>query len=182
MIVYPRETSPHQDSTGTAPSGTPPPAQSPPPPQTWKAQSHSAPTPLKRPMYLHNYIYTYPPRSPYLYKSALAPHASTPEASWSVRRVTICMYMYAGLSFYICIWVYISIYIHMVVYVCASIFLYMHMGRYLYVYTCGGIAMYTHMYAYLNLEVTVLLAREYRKRRPPRVRVNPMIVCVYIVI
>jgi len=46
----PRDTSPHQDSTDTAPGGTPPPAQPPPPPQTWETQSHSAPTPLKRPM------------------------------------------------------------------------------------------------------------------------------------
>jgi len=45
-----RDTSPHQDSTGTAPSGTSPPAQPPPPSQTRKTQSHSAPTPLKRPM------------------------------------------------------------------------------------------------------------------------------------
>ena len=35
---------------GPAPSGTPPPAQPPPPPQTRETQSHSAPTPLKRPM------------------------------------------------------------------------------------------------------------------------------------
>jgi len=47
--VYPRETSPHQDSASTAPSGTPPPAQPPPPPQTRGTQSHSAPTPLKQP-------------------------------------------------------------------------------------------------------------------------------------
>jgi len=48
--IPPRDTSPHQDSTGTAPSGTPPPAQPPPPPRTRGTQSHSAPTPLKRPM------------------------------------------------------------------------------------------------------------------------------------
>ena len=48
--IPPRDTSPHQDSTSTAPSGTPPPAQPPPPPLTWETQSHSAPTPLKRPM------------------------------------------------------------------------------------------------------------------------------------
>jgi len=35
---------------GPAPSGIPPPAQPPPPPQTRETQSHSAPTPLKRPM------------------------------------------------------------------------------------------------------------------------------------
>ena len=35
---------------GPAPSGTPLPAQPPPPPQTRETQSHSAPTPLKRPM------------------------------------------------------------------------------------------------------------------------------------
>ena len=34
--IPPRDTSPHQDSAGTAPSGTPPPAQPPPPPQTRK--------------------------------------------------------------------------------------------------------------------------------------------------
>ena len=45
-----RDTSPHQDSTGTAPSGTPPPAQPPAPPQTRETQFHSAPAPLKRPM------------------------------------------------------------------------------------------------------------------------------------
>jgi len=50
MIVFPRETSRHQDSAGTAPSGTPPPAQQPLPPQTRGTQSHSAPTPLKRAM------------------------------------------------------------------------------------------------------------------------------------
>jgi len=48
--IPPRDTSPHQGSTGTAPSGTPPPVQPPPPPQTRRTQSHSAPTPLKRPM------------------------------------------------------------------------------------------------------------------------------------
>jgi len=42
------DTSPHQDSAGTAPSGTPPPAQPPSPPQTRGTQSHSTPTPLKR--------------------------------------------------------------------------------------------------------------------------------------
>jgi len=46
----PRDTSQHQDSTGTTPSSTPPPSQPPPPPQTRGTQSHSAPTPLKRPM------------------------------------------------------------------------------------------------------------------------------------
>ena len=50
--IPPRDTSPHQDSTGTAPSGTPPPMQPPPPPQTRGTQSHSAPTPLKRPTVL----------------------------------------------------------------------------------------------------------------------------------
>ena len=46
-----RDTSPHQDSTDIAPSGTPPPAKPPPPPQTRGTQSHSAPNPLKlRPM------------------------------------------------------------------------------------------------------------------------------------
>jgi len=48
--LSPRGTSPHQDSTSTAPSGAPPPAQPPPPPQTRGTQSHSAPTPPKRPM------------------------------------------------------------------------------------------------------------------------------------
>jgi len=48
--IPPRDISSHQDSTGTALSGTPPPAQPPPPPQTQGTQSHSAPTPLKRPM------------------------------------------------------------------------------------------------------------------------------------
>jgi len=46
----PRDTSPHQDSAGTAPGGTPPSAQPPPPPQTRGTQSQRAPTPLKRPM------------------------------------------------------------------------------------------------------------------------------------
>jgi len=37
MVSIPlRDTSPHQDSAGTAPSGTPPPTQPPPPPQTWE--------------------------------------------------------------------------------------------------------------------------------------------------
>ena len=49
ICIPPRDTSPHQDSAGTAPSGTPPPAPPPPPPQTQGTQSHSAPTPLKRP-------------------------------------------------------------------------------------------------------------------------------------
>jgi len=44
ILLPPRSTSPHQDSTGTAPGGTPPPAQPPPPPQTRGTQSHSAPT------------------------------------------------------------------------------------------------------------------------------------------
>jgi len=48
--IPPRDTFPHQDSTGTAPSGTLPPAQPPPLSQTRRTQSHSAPTPLKRPM------------------------------------------------------------------------------------------------------------------------------------
>jgi len=43
----PRDTSPHQDSAGTALSGTPPPAQPPPPLQTRGTHSYSAPTPLK---------------------------------------------------------------------------------------------------------------------------------------
>jgi len=40
MMIYlpPRDTSPHQDSAGTAPSGTPPPAQPPSPPQTRETQ------------------------------------------------------------------------------------------------------------------------------------------------
>jgi len=46
--IPPRDTFPHQDSTGTAPSGTSPPAQPPPPPQTRGTQSHSAPTQLKQ--------------------------------------------------------------------------------------------------------------------------------------
>ena len=50
ISIPPRDTSPYQDSAGTAPSGTPPPAQPPPPPQTRGTQSHSAPTPLKRPV------------------------------------------------------------------------------------------------------------------------------------
>jgi len=50
MSIPPRDNSLHQDSTITAPSGTPPPAQLPPPPQTWETPSHSAPTPLKRPL------------------------------------------------------------------------------------------------------------------------------------
>jgi len=33
FVYPPRDTSPHQDSAGTAPSGIPPPAQPPPPPQ-----------------------------------------------------------------------------------------------------------------------------------------------------
>jgi len=52
MICIPsRDTSPHQDSAGTAPSDTPPPAQPPPPPRTRGTRSHSAPVPLKRPMF-----------------------------------------------------------------------------------------------------------------------------------
>jgi len=50
ISISPTVTSPHQDSTSTAPSGTPPPAQPPTPPQTRGTQSHSAPTPLKRPI------------------------------------------------------------------------------------------------------------------------------------
>jgi len=50
ICLPPRDTSPHQDSTSTAHSGTSPPAQPPPPPQTRETQFHSAPTPLKRPM------------------------------------------------------------------------------------------------------------------------------------
>jgi len=48
MICIPlRDTSPHRDSAGIAPSGTPPLAQPTPTPQTRGAQSHSAPTPLE---------------------------------------------------------------------------------------------------------------------------------------
>ena len=48
ISIPPRDTSPHQDSASTAPSGTPPPAQPPPPPlQTRGTQSHSSSTPLK---------------------------------------------------------------------------------------------------------------------------------------
>ena len=50
ISIPPWDTFPHQDSASTAPSGTSPPAQSPPPPQTRWTQSHSAPTPLKRPI------------------------------------------------------------------------------------------------------------------------------------
>jgi len=50
ICLPPRDTSPRQDSAGTAPSGTPPPAQMPPPPLTRGVQSHPAPIPLKRPM------------------------------------------------------------------------------------------------------------------------------------
>jgi len=50
ISVPPRDTSPNQDSASTALSDTPPPAQPPPPSQTLETQSHSAPTPLKRPM------------------------------------------------------------------------------------------------------------------------------------
>jgi len=50
ISIPPRDTSSHQDSAGTAPSGTPPPAQPPPPPpQTRGTQSHSPQTQLKRP-------------------------------------------------------------------------------------------------------------------------------------
>jgi len=53
-MYTPRDTSPFQDSAGTAPSGTPPPAQPPPPPQTRGTQSHSAPTQPKRlPVFQH---------------------------------------------------------------------------------------------------------------------------------
>jgi len=45
-----RDTSPHQDSTGTARSGTPPPAHPPSLPRTKGTQSRSASTSLKRPM------------------------------------------------------------------------------------------------------------------------------------
>jgi len=50
ICLPPRDTSPHQDSAGTAPSGTPPPVQPPLPPQKRRTQSHSARTPLKRPV------------------------------------------------------------------------------------------------------------------------------------
>jgi len=50
ISVPPRDTTPHKDSAGTVPSGTPPPAQPPLPPQTRGTQARSAPTPLKRPM------------------------------------------------------------------------------------------------------------------------------------
>jgi len=50
ISMPPRDTSPHQDSAGAAPSGTPPPAQLSPPLQTRGTQSHSALTPPKRPM------------------------------------------------------------------------------------------------------------------------------------
>ena len=50
VSIHPRDISPHQDSAGTAPSGTSPPAQPPPPPQIQGTQAHSAPTLLKRPM------------------------------------------------------------------------------------------------------------------------------------
>ena len=52
--IPPSDTSLHQDSTGTAPSATPPPAQPSPPSQTRETKSHSAPTPLKRPTKGHN--------------------------------------------------------------------------------------------------------------------------------
>jgi len=79
ISIPPRDTSPHQDSTGTVPSGTPPPAQQPPPPQTRKTQSHSVPTPLKRPMLT-------PERGP-------RPRASTyARRRWSVLQKTRCAY------------------------------------------------------------------------------------------
>jgi len=43
-MLTPSDTSPHQDSAGTATSGTQPPAQPPPPHQTRGTQSHSVPT------------------------------------------------------------------------------------------------------------------------------------------
>jgi len=50
MMLTPERHLPTSGQHGPAPSGTPPPAQPPPPPQTRETQSHSAPTPLKRPM------------------------------------------------------------------------------------------------------------------------------------
>jgi len=50
MMFTPERHLPTSGQHGPAPSGTPPPAQPPPPPQTRETQSHSAPTPLKRPM------------------------------------------------------------------------------------------------------------------------------------
>ena len=49
MMFTPERHLPTSGQHGPAPSGTPPPAQPPPPPQTRETQSHSAPTPLKRP-------------------------------------------------------------------------------------------------------------------------------------
>jgi len=65
ICIPPRDTSPHQDSAGTAPSGTPPPAQPPPPPQTRGTQSHSAPTPLKWPLLTPPRLVGAPPWRPY---------------------------------------------------------------------------------------------------------------------
>jgi len=50
MMFTPERHLPTSGQHGPAPSGTPPPAQPPTPPQTRETQSHSAPTPLKRPM------------------------------------------------------------------------------------------------------------------------------------
>jgi len=54
MMFTPERHLPTSGQHGPAPSGTPPPAQPPPPPQTRETQSHSAPTPLKRPMLTPN--------------------------------------------------------------------------------------------------------------------------------
>ena len=92
--IPPRDTSPHQDSTGTAPSGTPLPAQPPPPPQTRETQSHSAPTPLKRPM-----LYC-------VFRHGLGGRLAT-------KLAPIYIYIYFFFSLiYVCMYVYVYTYIY----------------------------------------------------------------------
>ena len=71
MIVYPREAPPHTRTARAQPPAAHRRRHSrPPPPQTRGTQSHSAPTPLKRPKYIQNiyrYVYRYVFRRVYVY-------------------------------------------------------------------------------------------------------------------